>query len=162
MDIGTTGLQAMDKGTVSDYNILDIVIKIASQLTGISEYNLGISARERTATGANATTQSSQKRLSPFLESYMGVISRIAYMWLFLARKHWTLEQFVAIAGDTTGREIKGKDLVGVASITLNTDSMFAAIKDFAYKKLLEVYTQTRQTGLIKENEVISEIFKLQ
>lgn len=88
----------MDKGTVSDYNILDIVIKIASQLTGISEYNLGISARERTATGANATTQSSQKRLSPFLESYMGVISRIAYMWLFLARKHWTLEQFVAIA----------------------------------------------------------------
>ncbi len=98
MDIGTTGLQAMDKGTVSDYNILDIVIKIASQLTGISEYNLGISARERTATGANATTQSSQKRLSPFLESYMGVISRIAYMWLFLARKHWTLEQFVAIA----------------------------------------------------------------
>lgn len=83
-------------------------------------------------------------------------------MWLFLARKHWTLEQFVAIAGDETGRDIKGKDLIGVASITLNTDSMFAAIKDFAYKKLLEVYTQTRQTGLIKENEVISEIFKLQ
>ncbi len=98
MDIGTTGLQAMDKGTVSDYNILDIVIKIASQLTGISEYNLGISARERTATGAAATTQSSQKRLSPFLESYMGVIARIAYMWLYLTRKNWLLPQFVAIA----------------------------------------------------------------
>ena len=83
-------------------------------------------------------------------------------MWLFLARKHWTLEQFVVIAGDTTGRAIKSKDLVGIASITLNTDSMFAAIKDFAYKKILEVYTQTRGTGLIRENEVISEIFKLQ
>ncbi len=57
---------------------------------------------------------------------------------------------------------MKSKDLVGIVSITLNTDSMFAAVKDFAYKKLLEVYTQTKQTGLIKENEVISEIFKLQ
>lgn len=39
---------------------------------------------------------------------------------------------------------------------------MFSAIQDFAYKKLLEVYTQTRGTGLINEDEVMREIFKLQ
>lgn len=161
-DIGTTGVQAMDKWVVSDYNILEIVIKIASQLTGISEYNLGIAARERTASGAQAVTQSSQKRLSPFLETYVAVISRIAFIWLHLMREYWTVEKFVAIAWDQNGRTLKNKDLVGLTSITLNTDSMFAAIKDFAYKKILEVYTQTKGTGLINEDEVIREIFKLQ
>jgi hypothetical protein len=39
---------------------------------------------------------------------------------------------------------------------------MFSAIQDFAYKKLLEVYMQTKGTGLINEDEVIKEIFKLQ
>lgn len=152
----------MDKGTITDYNILDITLKIASQLTGISEYNLGISARERTATGALATTGASQRRLSPYLESYLSVISRIANMWLILMRQYWTEEKFLVVTGSTEGKLLKNRDLVGATAITLNLDSMFSAIQDFAYKKLLEVYTQTRGTGLINEDEVIREIFKLQ
>lgn len=152
----------MDKGQISDHNILDITLKIASQLTGISEYNLGISARERTATGALATTQSSQKRLSPYLETYVSAISRIANLWLILMRQYWTEEKFLVVTGSNTGKLIKNKNLVGATSITLNLDSMFSAIQDFGYKKLLEVYTQTRGTGLINEDEVMREIFKLQ
>ncbi len=39
---------------------------------------------------------------------------------------------------------------------------MFSAIKDFEYKKLLEVYMQTRGTGTTKDPEIIREIFKSQ
>ena len=161
-EVGNNAIQRMDKGTISDYNILDITLKIASQLTGISEYNLGISARERTATGALATTQSSQKRLSPYLETYVSVISRIANLWLILMRQYWTEDKFLVVTGSKEGKLIKNKDLVGATAITLNLDSMFSAIQDFAYKKLLEVYMQTKGTGLINEDEVIKEIFKLQ
>lgn len=109
-------------------------------MTGISEYNLGVSAKERTATGANAVTQSSQKRLSPFLETFTGVISQIAKMWLTLMRDNWTEEKFLIVTGSEEGRNLKNKDLIGATSITLNMDSMFAVIQDLAYKKILEVY----------------------
>lgn len=79
-----------------------------------------------------------------------------------LMRQYWTEDKFLVVTGSNTGRLIKNKDLVGATSITLNLDSMFSAIQDFAYKKLLEVYTQTRGTGLINEDEVMREIFKLQ
>lgn len=146
---------------MTDYNILDITIKVASQLTGISEYNLGVSAKERTATGANAVTQSSQKRLSPFLETFVGVVSRIANMWLILMRKNWTEEKFLIVTGAETGRNLKNKDLVGATAISLNFDSMFAVIQDLAYKKILEVYGQTKGTGLVNEDEIIKEIIRV-
>jgi hypothetical protein len=41
-------------------------------------------------------------------------------------------------------------------------DSMFSAIKDFEYKKLLEVFTQTRGTWVTRDPEIIREIFKSQ
>ena len=78
---------------------MEIILKIASQLTGISEYNLGISARERTATGALATTQSSLKRLSPFLVSFTEICSRIAQKWLILMKDYWTDEKYLAASG---------------------------------------------------------------
>ena len=160
-DIGDNAIRRLDKGSITDHNILDITIKVASQLTGISEYNLGVSAKERTATGANAVTQSSQKRLSPFLETFVGVVSRIANMWLILMRKNWTEEKFLIVTGAETGRNLKNKDLVGATAITLNMDSMFAVIQDLAYKKILEVYGQTKGTGLVNEDEIIKEIIRV-
>jgi hypothetical protein len=98
-EAGANALRRIEKGTVTDFNILDITIKIASQLTGISEYNLGISARERTATGALATTQSSLKRLSPFLMTFTEICSRIAQKWLILMKDYWTEEKYLSASG---------------------------------------------------------------
>ena len=98
-EAGANSLRRLDKGSITDFNILDIVTKIASQITGISEYNLGISARERTATGALATTQSSLKRLSPFLVAFNKFQTRIAHKQLRLMRDNWTDEMYIAATG---------------------------------------------------------------
>lgn len=156
--VGAWALRRLDKGSVSDFNILEIAIKIASQLTGISEYNLGVSSKERTATGAAAVTQSSQKRLSPFLTSFVSVVSDVGLAWVKMMLLFWTPEQFKAISGSTKSlQEIYWTQNV---NITLVLDSMFSAINDIASKKLLELWTQVNGRGLINEAELTKEIFR--
>ncbi len=141
---------------------MGLVEQRSSKLTGISEYNQGGSTKERTATGALAVTQSSQKRLAPFLDSLVKCMSGIAQKWLLLMIEYWVQERWVAVTGDESGMKLKNKDLIGGVNVTLQMDSMFSAIKDFEYKKLLEVFTQTRGTGVTRDPEIIREIFKSQ
>lgn len=58
-----------------------------------------MSAHERTATGAAAVTQSSQKRLSPFLTSFVSVVSDVGLAWVKIMLQFWTPEQFKAVTG---------------------------------------------------------------
>lgn len=81
-------------------------------------------------------------------------------MWLILMRKNWTEEKFLIVTGAETGRNLKNKDLVGATAITLNTDSMIAVMQDMAYRKILEVYSQVKGTGLVNEDEIIKEIIR--
>ena len=76
--------------------------------------------------------------------------------------KYWVDKKWVAVIGDESGKMLRNKDLIGWVNVTLQMDSMFSAIKDFEYKKLLEVYMQTRGTGTTKDPEIIREIFKSQ
>lgn len=164
-EAGANALRRIEKGTVTDFNILDITIKIASQLTGISEYNLGISARERTATGALATTQSSLKRLSPFLMTFTEICSRIAQKWLILMKDYWTEEKYLSASGQQPWQEaryLSNINLAGVVDISLQIDSMQSAIDEFGYKKLTEVFNQMQGRWLINEDEVARQIFKSQ
>lgn len=164
MEVWPNVLTRMDKWGVSDHNIFDICTKIAQQITGISEYNLGISARERTATGANATTQSSQKRLSPFLSSYLTVMSQIAKMWVKIMIDNWTKEKMLMAFNNNNGtvKFLKNSDLVGLFKYTVDMDSMFSSKSDLEYKKLIEVWTQLKGSNLIKENEVVRQMFTAQ
>jgi hypothetical protein len=73
-------------------------------------------------------------------------MSGIAQKWLLLMIQYWVEERWMAVTGDENGMKLKNKDLIGGVNITLQMDSMFSAIKDFEYKKLLEVFTQTRGT----------------
>ena len=82
--------------------------------------------------------------MSPFLDTFVGVISRIANMWLILMRQNWTEEKFLVVTGTEEGRMIKNTDLVGATSITLNADNMISVIQDLGYKKILEVYAQVK------------------
>ena len=164
--VGENPIQRIDKGSVSDFNIYPMMLDICRQLTGISEYNAGIAARERTATGAAAVTQSSQKRLAPFLEAFVAAISQVARMKLNIMRQFWTDKQYVAVA-DISDEELaegipmlSNKDLTGVVSISLELDGIFSAVQDLQYRKLLEVYTQFAGKGIINEAETGAEIMK--
>lgn len=161
-EVGDAAIRPLDRGSVQDYGIMWLVESRSSKLTGISEYNQGGSTKERTATGALAVTQSSQKRLAPFLDSLVKCMSGIAQKWLLLMIEYWVEARWVAVTGDEAGMKLKNKDLIGGVNVTLQMDSMFSAIKDFEYKKLLEVFTQTRGTGVTRDPEIIREIFKSQ
>lgn len=162
-------IRPIDIQRATDHWILNIIQNITMRLTGVSEYNMGIAARERTATGAASVSQSSQKRLSPFLDWYVSFISRILYKMLQLMKDEWTDEQFIAITGQpiltADGKDklkLKNIDLQGKVKISLQLDSIFSAIEEFKYKKLLEVYREFRGTGIIKEDQVAREIFRSQ
>lgn len=160
-EAGANSLRRLDKGSVTDFNILDIVIKIASQITGISEYNLGISARERTATGALATTQSSLKRLSPFLVAFNKFQTRISQKQLRLMRDYWTDKVYIAAAGvDKPPVMISNINLGWAVDISLQMDSMQSAIDEFGYKKLLEIFNQMQWRWLVNENELTKALVK--
>jgi len=158
-------IRRLEKGTVTDFNIVDIIIKIASQITGISEYNLGWSTKERTATGALATTQASLKRLSPFLVSFITVMSRISQKQVKLMREFMPDETYFAASGQNSWQEwrpLSKSNLSGAVDISLQIDSMQSAIDEFGYKKLTEVWNQMAGRELINEDEVAREIFKSQ
>lgn len=162
-------IRPLELNRVTDYGILNIIQNVTMRLTGISEYNMGIAARERTATGAASVAQSSQKRLSPFLDSYVSFISRVLYKMLQLMKQEWTDEKFVSISGlppiIKDGEEkftLKNIDLQGSVKISLQLDSIFSAIEEFKYKKLIEVYREFRWTGIVKEDQVAREIFRSQ
>lgn len=91
-------------------------MQIAQQITGISEYGLGQSAGERTASGALAVTQSSNKRMSPYMSTFVDAVSVVAVMWLKLIKKYWTKKRYIYIlddSGNQTFMEMSNKDLLG-------------------------------------------------
>jgi len=94
---------------------MNIVEHIGQQITGISEYNLGQSAGERTATGALSVTQSSNKRISPYISTFVDAMSIVAHMWLSLMKKYWTAKEWIYVLdeqGSQVFSELSNKDLV--------------------------------------------------
>jgi hypothetical protein len=153
-------LRPIERQQITDFNILDICSRIANQITGISEYNLGQSARERTATGANAVSQSSQKRLSPYLESYMMAMSQIAKMQVMLAVKFYQKGKKLVI--DDAIEMFKSNKLAGSVNISLELDSIFASVNELQSKRLMEMFSLLRGTNLIKEDEFTKQILESQ
>ena len=162
VDGSPDALKRLDKWSTNDFNIMDIFGRTAQQLTGASEYNLWVSARERTATGANATSQSSQKRLSPFIESFMVVMSEVAKMELKMAVKFWIKPKKLIVSDKAQQlvRKFQANKLNGLVNITLEMDSMFAAQNELQNKRLLEVLNMVKGSGLAKEDELMRQIIQ--
>lgn len=140
-------------------------MKIAQYISGASEYNLGISARERTATGANATTQSSQKRLSPFMSAFVEAVTEIAKMWLRLMQDNWTYEKYIGLSGASKEEiamvaSLTNAKLTGAVGITLNLDSMISSIDELLTRNMLEIWNQMQGRGLLNEKEFTKELMK--
>lgn len=162
IDGSPDAIKRLDKWSTNDFNIMDIFGRTAQQLTGASEYNLWVSARERTATGANATSQSSQKRLSPFIESFMVVMSEVAKMQLKMAVKFWIKPKNLIVNEKTQQiiKKFQANKLSGLVNITLEMDSMFAAQNELQNKRLLEVLNMVKGSGLAKEDELMRQIIQ--
>jgi hypothetical protein len=159
------GIKRIEKGTVTDFGVFDLAMKIAQYISGASEYNLGISARERTATGAAATTQSSQKRLSPFMASFVEAVTEIAQMWLRLMQDNWTYEKYINVSGATEAEakmmeKLTNAKLTGAVGISLNVDSMISSIDELKSRNMLEMWNQMAGKGLINEKEWVKEMTK--
>lgn len=162
VDGSPDAIKRLDKWSTNDFNIMDIFGRTAQQLTGASEYNLWVSARERTATGANATSQSSQKRLSPFIESFMVVMSEVAKMQLKMAVKFWIRPKNLIVNEKTnqTIKKFQANKLSGLVNITLEMDSMFAAQNELQNKRLIEVLNMVKGSWLAKEDELMRQIIQ--
>jgi hypothetical protein len=94
---GEQPLRRLDKGSVTDNGLMQTMQSLATQKAGISEYNMGISAGERTATGAQSVANSDKKRLLPYINSFLACQSQVMEMWLTLLIANWTTPQFVSI-----------------------------------------------------------------
>ena len=122
-----------------------------------------MASRERTATGANAVAQSSQKRLSPFLSNFVDCVSEVAQMWLVLMVDQWTTEQLISVTnknGETTMKKLKNEDIAGDLTISLDINGMIAQRSDLSTKRQIELYPQLKQSGLINESEYLAEIMR--
>ena len=96
---------------MSDFGMSDFIWSVATRLIGTSEYDFGISAGERTATGAASVSQSSMKRMSPFMQNFVSFTSRIAKKWLLMIKNEWDQKQYVNVTDSETDLEISNLDL---------------------------------------------------
>jgi len=100
-----------------DYSVIDRVAGWGQANTGISDYAQGVAARERTATGANAVANSAQKRLSPYLSSFVDCASEFfcINIWEVIAQKsvksaaRWLIGRVFRKSSSLNGDLLKGE-----------------------------------------------------
>lgn len=162
---GHNVINRIDKGTASDLWIIQVMTQLAQTLVGASDYNMGVSAKERTASGANALTTSADRRMSPYVSNFIEVLVEIGEMWLRMMRRRWVKENFVSIldsdSGERVNKYIKNTNLTGWISLSLSPDGLFTNFNDMRFKRLLEFYTQVAQSNIVDAPYIISELSKL-
>lgn len=153
----------LDKWWLNDFNIMSIIQQIATQITWISEYNLGQSRWERTATGALSVSQSSNKRMSPYISNFLDAISVVAWMWLELCKRFWVQEQYIYVL-DEDGKQIEelisNKNLTGGVNISLRAEGMFGSVNELELQKLISIYQTLSPSWFITSPEIAKEIIK--
>ncbi len=153
----------LDKWGLNDFGVMTLIQQIATQITWISEYDQWISARERTATWALAVSQSSQRRLSPYVSNFLDAISIVAQMWLKLVKKYWTKEQLIYILDEEweqTWEAIQWTKLLWGVNLSLETEWMFGTNQAIEAKKLIELYNTLWPSGFFKSDDMWKEIIK--
>lgn len=153
----------LDKWGLQDFNILNLIQQIAQQITWISEYNLWQSTWERTASWALATTQSSNKRMWPYISNFLDALSLVGYMWLSLVKKFWAKEQFIYIFDENWNqieKAFKNKDLLWQINISLQAEGMLWTVNELDMQKLISLYSTLAPSGFITSPELAKEIIK--
>lgn len=153
----------LEKGSLNDFWILNIINQLATQITWISEYNLWQSAWERTATWALSVAQSSNRRMSPFMSNFIDSVSQIAVMWIKILKKFWTEKQFIYILDDLwsqTFKTIQNSDLTWWINVSLQAEWLFGTVNELEFKKLVSMYQLLAPSWFIKSPEIANEILR--
>lgn len=153
----------LDKGWLPDFNIIPLIQQLAQQITWISEYNLWVAAWERTASWALAVTQSSQRRLSPYISNYLDAVSKIAYMWLAMIKKFWVKEQYIYVLDENWNQVeqiLKNKNLAWMINLSLQAEWMFGSVNELELQKLISIYQTLAPSWFTASPEIAWEIFK--
>lgn len=153
----------LDKWGLQDFSILNLIKSIATEITWISEYNLWISAKERTASWALSVSESSIRRMWPYMKNFIDANSIVASMWLKLVKKFWTAEQMIYILDEEwkqTWEAITNKDLTWQVNVSLEANWIFGASNELEFNKLISLYTQLADSGFLNAPEFAKELIK--
>lgn len=126
--------------SMPDMSILSLLKESVNDITGVSEYVLGQSAGERTATGANSVATSVNRRMIPMMKQFIHACSLVADMWLSLVQDNWTQKEFVRILddqGNATFQALNNQDLLGEMEISLDMEGLAGASDALKYNKIL-------------------------
>lgn len=163
-EFGHDVVRRMEKGSTSDFGIIQTLQQLAQSLTGVSEYNMGQASGERTASGANALTTSASKRLSPYVSNFMQVLVGVGEMWLKLITKQWLLPQYVSVLDEEAGIEVQkyltNASISGGLTLSLSPEGLFTNFNDMKFKRLMDLYVQVSQSGIVDSPQIIGELFK--
>ena len=156
-------ISRLDKWGLNDFNIMNIIRDIAMNITGISEYNLWQAAGERTATGALSVTQSSNKRIAPYISTFVDAMSIVAQMWLSLIKKNWTRDRFIYILDEQwnqTFEEINNSKILGWINISLHAEWLFGSTNEIELNKMIQIYQTLAPSGFFSSPKFATEIMK--
>lgn len=156
-------VKRFEKWGLQDFNMLGLVNQIAQQITGISEYTLGQSAWERTASWALAVVNSSNRRMSPYISNFVDAVSIVAQMWLSLMRKYWTKENWIYVNDENwvqTYDSIKNSQLMWWLNISLQAEWLFWTTNELEMQKLIAVYKTLAWSWFTNSPEIAKEIMK--
>lgn len=162
-ELQADSLRRLDKGGLNDFNIMPMIMQIAQQITGISEYGLWQSAWERTASGALAVTQSSNKRMSPYISTFVDAVSVVAMMWLKLIKKYWAENRYIYVldeSGNQIFEEMSNKQLLGWINISLQPEGLFGSTNELELQKLISTYQLLAPSWFFQSPEFAKEIIK--
>jgi hypothetical protein len=162
-DIGNA-IQPLERGRPEDFGIVQAMQALSQRRTGVSEYNAGISSRERVATAVASLVESLLRRLSPYLKNAADVVSIVAEKWLSLIRDNWS----ESMQGYTLNAENKQeffnfnpKDLKdNNFNFSVSTEGMVAVNNEMALKKMVDLFNVIAPTGMSDASEFAKQVLR--
>lgn len=146
----------LERGRPEDFGIVQAMQALSQRRTGVSEYNAGISSRERVATAVASLVESLLRRLSPYLKNAADVVSIIAEKWLALIRDNFSETMNGYILNSENQQqffEFDPKELSGDFNFTVSTEGMVAVNNEMALKKMVDLFNVIAPTGMSDASE---------
>ena len=119
----------LETGTPQDYGVLEMISRLAQRRTGMSDYNSGIAARERTAMGATELTEALMRRMGMYLANLADGLSSVARIWLEMMRRYWEDDKWIFTRDDDgkrVGGTVEKSALLGGFDVSVEIDGMLA------------------------------------
>jgi len=85
-------------------------------------------------------------------------------MWLKLITKQWQTKQYVSVLDEEAGVRVEkyltNADITGGLTLSLSPEGLFTNFNDMKFKRLMDMYVQVAQSGIVDAPQMIGELFK--